>query len=225
MMHAPWARGGRKSAALRLVRLGLGTLLLLTLVLAGCAKIKLQTSPKPEAPAASEAAGEPAAEAAAGSDAMQYYLLGLKQLQDERYDSAAMSFSQAVSSPEANAQLQRKALFGRAVARLAGASGTQEFDVALEEWRVWVRQQPVNGGEDPALLTPLLERLRFTLEQGAASRAAATRETRQLEAQVRQLQEDKTLLETNILELQEKLRALEELQQEIDIKRKGITTR
>ena len=216
------------------VRMVLMACLLAAIALLGCAKGKSVLPPFGQGQQRSVSEGQgPSAPA----DLRQRYQAAEKALLNSEFDVAAQGFNQVLSSPDASAGLQRMALFGRTAARLAGAADTKQYGQALEEWRVWVKQSPADAKENtenPALLTPLLEQRREALARlkrqapGKAGQAGALRAAQEkigaLSSQTELQAQELTILKAKNRELLEKIRALEALQQEIDIKRKGITT-
>lgn len=206
-----------KSALLLLCLLGVLPL--------GC--IAHKTAPKGQP--APQAAGPQTEGHTDMAEASQLYRQAEQMLHRGEYDGAAQTFSQVLSSPGADADLQRGALYGRTIARLIGADTPGQFDHAMQEWQVWLGQLPEEQRpetEDPALMTELLQRLRNALadnrtEQDEALQAAR-QQNEELSAQADLQAQELNLLRARNQELLNKIRALEDLQQEIDIKRKGI---
>jgi TolA-binding protein len=80
----------------------------------------------------------------------------------------AMDLFQTMTSEAGDQEISRKAHFGLAAARLAIAKTPEEFNAALDVWKLWSDQTPMNlKDEDPRILTPFLERFRRSEEMQA----------------------------------------------------------
>lgn len=80
----------------------------------------------------------------------------------------AMDLFEAMVTEAEDQSLYRKALFGLAAARLAAAQTPADFDAALDAWKLWSAQAPMDlEDEDPRILTPFLERLEQSEEMRA----------------------------------------------------------
>jgi hypothetical protein len=83
----------------------------------------------------------------------------MQAFEDEEYQKASAIF-EFLSDSTHSEELYRQALYGMACSRLAAAQTAAELDEAIDLWVCWSQQAPDRlEGEDPRLLTPLLQRL------------------------------------------------------------------
>ncbi len=175
-------------------------------------------------------------------DARAAYHYAVETYQAGAYNTAARLFGEiADTSPDP--LLSRQAFFGLVLSRLAGARTPAEFDSAVDLWRTWYSLAPADPSwEDPRLFSLFLDRLRpqaQALTQLPApiekpeveavkplraagecadslnKLAASRQENERLKEQLKEL-----ALENERLRSQ--LTALEQLHQEILIKKKGF---
>lgn len=85
---------------------------------------------------------------------------GLQAFENGDYQKAAAVFDLLSETAETNG-LSRKAFFALACTKFILAQSPEEFKAALGIWDCWSRQLPegLEGGEDPRMMTPFLERL------------------------------------------------------------------
>lgn len=127
-------------------------LLLLMLNLPGCAST--QRPEKTAVPQTSESAVARVEEGFTES-----WKQGMEAFHREDYNAAASLFEVLSESAPHEANRQR-ALYALAATRLILADNPEEYTQAMGVWELWSRKHlPESEGEDPAMLTPFLERL------------------------------------------------------------------
>ncbi len=75
----------------------------------------------------------------------------------------ALALFEELSRNAGTEPLRRKALYAQGCTRLILAQTTEEYNSALALWQSWSRLAPSENGEDPRMLTPILERISPTL--------------------------------------------------------------
>ena len=84
---------------------------------------------------------------------------GMEAFENEDYQKASAIFEFLIDSAHSE-ELYRRALYAQACARLASAQTAGELSEAMALWNCWSQQAAEKSkGEDPRLLTPLLQRL------------------------------------------------------------------
>jgi|GEM_PF-941818 len=126
----------------------------------------------------------------------------------------ALALWREASIVEIDQNVRQKALFALAAVKVAQAASDTELSTALELLDAWARNAPSGGsGEDPRFLLPALrafkpayavKELKASLERDCARRLA------EREEQVRR-------------SVQQQVRALESIHQQIQEKKKGLT--
>lgn len=139
----------------------------------------------------------------------------MEAYQEGDYDRAAdlfLTLSLVTSDPV----LARKALYGLACSRLATAESEADMNEALEIWNRWASLAvPSLDIEDPRLLTPVLPRI--------APDGSDTKETvENMEKEMGKLRTRLKQKSAELDELKNQLDALEQLHQEITIRKQGI---
>ena len=187
-----------------------GLCLALVLLACGCAAKKPPAPPvSPPAPqAATPQAASPACEPTRNS----LYDQGVCA-----YDSGevkrAMGLWRIASNTDPDAAVRQKALFAMAGVKLAQANTEAEMTAAMELFDAWTKASPADGsGEDPRFLLSALKNLKpaATLkEQKATLERECAKKLTEREEHVRK-------------SLQQQVRALETIHQQIQEKKKGL---
>lgn len=139
----------------------------------------------------------------------------MEAYQDGDYDRAADLFL-TLSLVSSDPVLARKALYGLACSKLAAADTDADIAEAMEIWNRWASLAvPSLDIEDPRLLTPILPRL--------APDGSDTKETvENMEKEMSKLRTRLKQKSSELDELKNQLDALEQLHQEITIRKQGI---
>lgn len=135
----------------RMIRIGLACCAVFLVAAAvagtqGCvATPVVKDVPKPEQPAAGS-----------GME-LKTWEDGMQAFRDEDYGKALAVF-EALSENGENEAIRNQALYGVAVTRLVLARTPGEYGEAMATWDCWSKL-PSRGGEDPHMLTPLLQNI------------------------------------------------------------------
>ncbi len=157
----------------------------------------------------------------------------------KKYQDAAKSFSQ-IRQRTKRISLQQKALLGQACSQILLAQDQAQSQEALQLWQAWCekRANTFHTEDICALLTPVMERwihpekkegvkkshkrksitqrLHFSKESDLTTTLANQKK------ELKQLRDQLAERDRNIKELNTKLKALEEINQEIEQKKKGM---
>lgn len=87
---------------------------------------------------------------------------GMEYFRKADYAQALAVFDELGRTTKSEA-VRRKALYGQACARLITAQTADEYASALAVWQSWSRLPPTGEGEDPRMLSSILERISPTL--------------------------------------------------------------
>ncbi len=184
------------------------------------------------------------------SHARQALQKGLEAFQRADYPHALAIFEKLQRSGDP--KTARQATYAAACVRLLSAANPREYRDALRQWQAWSRMAPLKfTGEDPRLLTPLLQRQLLTAAGKRASKREKPalwqkravppakyreqeKEIRKLKARIKAMQEQKPLweyyvkhtaeLENEIWNLKHKINRLEAIDQKIQQKKKEISS-
>lgn len=177
----------------------------------GCAKkepLPQVTPPPPEVPAAA-APVVPACEAARDT----LYDQGVCAFESGEIKRAVSLWRDAIKT-ETEQAVRQRARFALASIRLSQAGNDTEFAAALDLFDAWAKASPAGGsGEDPRFLLPALHALRpasALKEQKAALDRECAKKLAEREERVRR-------------NLQQQVRALETIHQQIQEKKKGLS--
>ena len=180
------------------------------LVVLGCAR----HAPVAVAPAPQPAAAESvlSATAAVRVDPDSPYEEGMRAYKEGRTKEAVVFWREAMAT-ETDQVVRQKSLFALASIKLAQAGSESEFNTAMELLDTWAKKSPAGGnGEDPRLLLPALRLLKPTCsvkEIKASLEREYAKKMAQREEQIRR-------------NVQQQLRALESIHQQIQEKKKGL---
>lgn len=192
----------------------LGCCAVLLAILGGCAKHQ------PAAPVAAE----PTPPAAAAAPSPAPVSPACDPRRDTLYDQGVCAYDggevkraialwRTAANTDADPAVRRKALFAMAAAKLAQAGNDAELTSSLEMLDAWAKTSPDGGsGEDARFLLPALKSLKpaWSLkEQKAALDRECSKKLAEREEQVRK-------------SLQQQVRALETIHQQIQEKKKGL---
>ncbi len=132
--------------------------------------------------------------------------------------ATAHDIFEVLSHEAKDPHIKRQALFGMACTRLILAKTTAEVQRALKTWSLWENQvsnPPV--GEDPRLLTPLLEKLPSLHRK--LTRCLQRRPSPRPSVEYKKIIEEK---DKTIEELRQRLQALESIHRQIEEKKKAV---
>lgn len=140
------------------------------------------------------------------------YTMGMRAYNEGNLQRAVLLWREAMAT-ETDPAVRQKTLFALAAVRLSQAGNESEFNTAMELLDNWARKAPPGGnGEDPRMLLPALrllkpmcavKELKASLERECAKKLALR------EAQIRR-------------NVQQQVRALESIHQQIQEKKKGL---
>ena len=154
----------------------------------------------------------------AHKDKLKLLKNGISAFQDGNYKEAYRLFD-SVSHESEDKNFRRKALYGVACTSLTLAHNVAELKEAMKHWDGWSRLSPQQMDyEDPRMLTPLLERF-----AALYLRSTSTEEARKSD----EAQKHKKLLqekEREIQNLKNQLEALEAIDQEMEEKKKEVSS-
>ena len=141
------------------------------------------------------------------------YTLGMRAYDAGDIQHAVVLWREAMAT-ETDPAVRQKTLFALAAVRLSQANNESEFNTAMELLDNWAKKAPPGGnGEDPRMLLPALRLLKpmvVVKELKANLERECSRKLSQREDQIRR-------------SVQQQLRALESIHQQIQEKKKGLT--
>jgi hypothetical protein len=146
------------------------------------------------------------------------------------YQRAKIGF-EILSESTQNPEIARQALFGLSSVKLVLANTSDEYEDAISSWQKWSSQvNPLQGCEDPRMMTPFLLRLQTSIK-GAAGRegrrAAKDVDSRVIlqtkEKEMQTLRSKLELREREIRRLRHQLESLEEIHRKYQEKKQEAT--
>ncbi|WP_300155703.1 hypothetical protein [Solidesulfovibrio sp.] len=185
----------------------------LVILSCGCAKRETAAPPVPPTPPqVAEAPAPTAVSAACEPTRNSLYDQGVCSF-DTGEVKRAMGLWRTAAGTDPDPAVRRKALFAMAAVKLAQANTDAEMAAAMEMFDAWSKASPPGGsGEEPRFLLPALRNLKPAAalrEQKAALERECAKKLAEREEQVRK-------------SVQQQVRALETIHQQIQEKKKGL---
>ncbi len=153
---------------------------------------------------------------AADDSAENQLIQAYEAFQTQRYEQARLLFD-SVARMHKTGPLNQHARYGIACVQMATSETADAMKEAMREWAYWFQLQPKKYTHgDPRLLDPVLHRYGIYLQNDA-------QQAKKWQAEKKWFQQALTQKQSQIEVLQEKIDAIEAIDQDIEEKKRKIT--